>query len=286
MKKTRPADDMYLMKKAFPLSGRTHIMGILNVTPDSFSDGGVFFEPCKAVARAVEMVDQGADIIDIGGESSRPGSLRISGKEELERLMPVVKELRKSLKVPLSVDTYKSEVAERVLAEGVDYINDITALNGDERMAEVVSSFGAGVILMHMKGTPGTMQQDPSYDDVISEITAYLEDSIVKAEEAGIDPGKIFIDPGIGFGKKLGHNIQILRRLKEFEKLGKPLLVGTSRKSFIGEITGKNTGDRLFGTAASISAAIMNGADMVRVHDIEEMSDVVKITDSIIRKWN
>lgn len=256
-------------------------MGILNVTPDSFSDGGRYRDAAFAVEHALRMAEDGADIIDIGGESTRPGAERIDPGEEMRRVIPVIKALSKKLKVPVSIDTSKSDVARAAIAEGAAIVNDITALRGDSRMAGVIAENGASVILMHMKGDPGTMQDSPVYGDVMKEISAYLAESIYHAEMAGIDPDRIAIDPGIGFGKLTGHNLEILRRLAELKVLGKPILVGTSRKSFIGELTGRGPGKRAFGTAASVAVAIMNGADMIRVHDVGEMRDVAQMIDAI-----
>ena len=265
-----------------PVGERTRIMGVLNVTPDSFSDGGKYLDPVRAAEKAKRMAGEGADIIDIGGESSRPGSERVSAEEELSRVMPVIRELAGVIDVPLSIDTYKSGVARQALAEGVSWVNDITALNGDADMARQIAEFDAGVILMHMLGEPKTMQDAPLYGDVMEEIFSYLSGSVRLAQEAGIDPGKIIVDPGIGFGKTLEQNLVILRRLSRFKALGKPVLVGVSRKSFIGDLTGKGSGGRVFGTAASLTAAIMHGADVVRVHDVNEMRDVARVTDAII----
>lgn len=273
---------MRLKDKILPIGERTCIMGVLNVTPDSFSDGGKYFDPALAAEHAVRMAEEGADIIDIGGESSRPGAEGISAAEERERVMPVLKAVVGKLRIPVSVDTCKSEVAREALREGAAAINDITALRGDPRMAAVVAECGAGVVLMHMKGSPRNMQQDPAYKDVMGEIKACLSGSIDIAERAGIDPDKIIVDPGIGFGKTLEHNLEILRHLGELYDLGKPVLVGTSRKSFIGSVTGRDAGGRIFGTAASVAAAIMNGADMVRVHDVAAMKDVARVIDAIM----
>lgn len=256
-------------------------MGILNVTPDSFSDGAKYTEPGRAVERALEMEAEGADIIDIGGESSRPGAVPVTEKEEINRVMPVLKALKKKCSAVISIDTSKSEVARMALDEGAEIINDITALSGDKRMAQVIASRGGAVCLMHMKGTPRDMQADVFYADVIKEIQEYLALAIKKAEEAGIDPAKIIIDPGIGFGKKKEHNIEILKKLACFKALSRPIMIGTSRKSFIGEITGKDSGERVFGTAATVTAAILNGADIVRVHDVDEMRSAALIADAI-----
>lgn len=258
-------------------------MGILNVTPDSFSDGGLYYDSAKAVSRALEMATEGADIIDIGGESSRPGAKSISAQEEIDRVIPVVKALRKEVDVPLSVDTYKSQVAREALKEGASIINDITALRGDALMASTIAEFDAAVVLMHMKGTPRTMQDKPVYDDIVEEISAYLLDSIRLAERSGINREKVIIDPGIGFGKTVEHNLLILHELARFRLLGRPVLIGLSRKSFIGALTGKDTDERIFGTAATLTAAIMNGADIVRIHDISQMKDVIKVSDAILK---
>lgn len=264
-----------------PTALRTCVMGVLNVTPDSFSDGGRYLDPFMASEHAVRMVEEGADIIDIGAESSRPGAGRVSAQEELSRVLPVIKAVAGKVKVPISVDTWKSEVAKAALLEGAALVNDITALRGDPAMAGVVAEAGAGVVLMHMKGEPENMQVEPVYDDVVREVISYLSGSVYTAETAGIPPDMIAIDPGIGFGKTLEHNLEILRRLSELKALDKPILVGTSRKSFIGKITGRGVADRVFGTAASVAAAIMNGADIVRVHDVGEMVEVARMIDAI-----
>ena len=273
--------DLRLKGYVVPAGGHTCIMGVLNVTPDSFSDGGDYLDPVCAVERAVRMVEEGADIIDVGGESSRPGSRPVPADEEARRVIPIIKALREKVDVPLSIDTRKSEVARRALDEGVSVVNDITALRGDPAMAGTIAAFDAGVVLMHMKGDPRTMQEKPSYNDLMEEIFSYLEGSISIATEAGIDPEKIIIDPGIGFGKTLEHDLTILRDLKKLQRLDKPILVGTSRKSFIGSLTGKGARDRAFGTAASFSVAIMNGADIIRVHDVDQMRDVMCVASAI-----
>jgi len=260
---------------------RTLIMGIINVTPDSFSDGGAYMEPASALERAKRMVAEGADMIDVGGESSRPGSVRVPEEEELRRVIPVVRALAECVEVPISVDTSKSGVAEAALSEGAAYINDITSLRGDDRMAGVIAGHGAGVVLMHMKGDPATMQDGPFYEDVMGEILSYLGTSIEKAEEAGINPDKIIVDPGIGFGKELEHNLTVLRELSVLKCLGKPVLVGLSRKSIIGSLTGREVAERVYGSAAGAAAAVMNGADIIRVHDVGAMKDVVSVIDAI-----
>ncbi|MFH1836821.1 MAG: dihydropteroate synthase [Candidatus Omnitrophota bacterium] len=263
-------------------AGRVLIMGVLNVTPDSFSDGGKYLDPSKARDRALEMISEGADIIDIGGESSRPGSGRISAEEEERRVIPVVKALR-DLKVPLSVDTYKSIIARKAIEEGADIINDITALSGDKEMLGIAASYKIGVILMHMQGTPGQMQKSPEYKDVIGEVKTYLSEAIKKAESAGILPENIVIDPGIGFGKTVRHNLDILKNLDRFKDLGKTILVGVSRKSFLGAVTDRAVDERVFGTIAASVFAITKGAGILRVHDIPEMKDAVLVTNAIMK---
>lgn len=268
------------------LGHRTCIMGILNVTPDSFSDGGKFFNFQHAINRAKQMVEEGADIIDIGGESSRPNAAPVSAAEEIRRVVPVVEELVKHIDVPISVDTVKAEVARRALDAGAAIINDITALTGDPDMAKVVADYDVPVVLMHMKGTPGTMQNNPSYEDPVGEISAYLRDAITRAEAAGIAREKIIVDPGIGFGKALGHNYTILKHLKNFEALGVPILMGTSRKSFIRKTLEENgrevpMEEIELGTQATVSASILGGAHIVRVHDVKATATTVRITDNI-----
>ena len=257
---------------------RTLIMGILNVTPDSFSDGGLFINVNNAVEHAKQMVKDGADIIDIGGESSRPGSETISEEEELKRIMPVLQRLIEEVDIPLSIDTYKPKVAEKCLNLGVNLVNDITGLRNTE-MIEVAAKYNVPVVIMHMKGTPKNMQENPVYQDVIKEIKDFLSKRIFEARKAGIKD--VIIDPGIGFGKTTEHNLQILKRLGEFKDLKCPILVAPSRKSFIGNVTGLSVNERLEGTLAAISIAIMNGANMVRVHDVKECKRAVQIADAV-----
>jgi len=262
---------------------RTLIMGVLNVTPDSFSDGGLYADAGIAVNQAKEMVAQGADIIDIGGESSRPGSDPVPMDEELRRVLPVIKRLAQESDVPISIDTYKSTVAEHALKAGAHIVNDISGLNFDPNMAKVAADYGAPVILMHIQGTPKNMQISPKYHSLISEIISYLRNSIEHAETVGVSPEKIIIDPGIGFGKTMEHNLEIIRRLKEFRCLGKPILIGTSRKSFIGKILDLPVEERVEGTLATVVASIINGADILRVHDIKQVQRAVRMTDVIYR---
>ncbi len=253
-------------------------MGVLNVTPDSFSDGGDFFDAEKAVAHAKQMILDGADIIDIGGESSRPGSDPVSAEEELQRVLPVIKQLRAASDIFISIDTYKPEVARACLEAGVNMVNDISGLADDE-VAAVVAEYDVPVIIMHMRGMPKTMQEQPVYKNVVEEIKQFFSERIEKARAFGIK--EIILDPGIGFGKTLEHNLLILKNLSQFLEFGYPLLVGTSRKSFIGKITGQNVDNRIEGTIASGTAAILYGARIIRVHDIKELKAAAQVTDAI-----
>lgn len=264
------------------IGGRTRIMGVLNVTPDSFSDGGMYMETERAIERALEIESQGADIIDIGGESTRPGAKAISAEEELRRVILIIKVLSKRLKIPISIDTSKSKVAERALDCGAVIVNDVTGLKRDPKIAKVAQRNKAAVVLMHMKGSPRTMQENPQYKSLIYEIMESLRDSINIAKKAGIADDGIIVDPGIGFGKTLGHNLEILKRLREFKSLGYPIMVGPSRKSFIGKILSAETDQRVFGTAAAVAVAILNGANIIRVHDVEEMRQVARLTNRIL----
>jgi len=258
-------------------------MGVLNVTPDSFSDGGVFLDPGRAAEHAHRMVEEGADLIDVGGESTRPGAEAVSPQEELQRILPPLKRLLREFPVPISVDTYKAEVAAVVLAEGVDLINDISGLTFDPRLASVVAKAEAGLILMHIKGTPRTMQGHPVYEDLLGEILGHLRRGIEQAEAAGVHPEAIVVDPGIGFGKTVDHNLEILRSLPALQVLGKPILVGPSRKSFIGKLLNLPVEERLEGGAAAAAIAIWQGASMIRVHDVKAMVRVARLTDAIRR---
>ena len=261
-------------------------MGILNVTPDSFSDGGRYLDASRAIAYAHQMIDDGADIIDIGGESSRPGALPVSIDEELARVLPVIETLANETKALLSIDTHKPAVARSALQAGANIVNDITALSNAD-MATVVAEMDAGLILMHMKGVPRTMQRSPVYQDLIPEILAFLRQRVDKAEAEGVCTDRIMVDPGIGFGKTAEHNLEILRCLDAFQSLDKPILIGTSRKSFIGKILNlPNPDDRLEGTAATVVWAIAHGADVVRVHDVKAICQVAQMTDAIHRRAN
>jgi dihydropteroate synthase len=264
---------------------RTLIMGILNVTPDSFSDGGLFINEDSALEQAYKMIEDGVDIIDVGGESTRPSSDSVPIEIELNRVLPVIENLSKTTKICISIDTYKSVIAEKALENGANIVNDISALS-DPNMSSVVAKAGVPIVLMHKKGTPKDMQIAPHYDSLISEISEFLQERIQIAIESGISPDKIIIDPGIGFGKTIAHNLEILRNLREFKALGKPILIGTSRKSFIGKILHTDdVKDRIEGTSATVAIAIANGADIVRVHDVKEMVRVSRIADAIVRGY-
>ena len=273
-----------IKKMGLDLKARTYVMGVLNVTPDSFSDGGLFFDEDIAVNRCLELEKQGADIIDLGGESTRPAAGPVSIDEELKRVLPVIIRARSLLNIPISIDTYKSKVAQEALKAGASIVNDISALRFDPEMADVVAKHNAFVILMHIKGTPLTMQDDPKYGDVVKDIIAYLEESIAIAKSSGVSDDKIIIDPGIGFGKTPEHNLEILNRLDELKVLKKPIAIGTSRKSFIGKVLDLDVNDRLVGSLTSATVAICKGANIVRVHDVAESKQAAKMADSIIRR--
>jgi dihydropteroate synthase len=260
------------------LGRRTYVMGILNVTPDSFSDGGRWIDPARAVEHARQMVRDGADLVDVGGESTRPGAAGVPGDEEVRRVVPVIERLAKD-GVLVSIDTSKASVAEAAFEAGARILNDVSALRGDRRMGRVAARAGVAVILMHMKGTPRTMQKNPRYRDVVAEILRFFREKLRIALSLGIPRDRIALDPGIGFGKSPEHNVEILRRLDEFRRLGCALAIGTSRKSFIGHFLGRPPGERVIGTAATVAAAILRGADIVRVHDVREMVDVARMTD-------
>ncbi|HAL55522.1 MAG TPA: dihydropteroate synthase [Bacteroidetes bacterium] len=263
----------------YSLSTRTHIMGVLNVTPDSFSDGGSFNDVDRAMRRALQMIDEGADFIDVGGESTRPGSDPVPLEEEIRRVVPVIRQLSGMTAIPISIDTYKSKVAEAALAAGAVVVNDISGLTFDDEMKHVAARYHASVVIMHIKGTPKTMQENPEYVDVVAEVAAHLLQNAGKARDAGI--GQVLVDPGIGFGKTLEHNLELMRRLKELKQLGYPLLAGPSRKSFIGKLLDLPVDQRLEGTAAAVTACILNGANVVRVHDVKEMKRVAVVADAL-----
>ncbi len=265
----RPRFDLRLGESKLCLGPETKLMGVLNVTPDSFSDGGCFVTPALAERHALKMEAEGAHLIDIGGESSRPGSRPISTREEIRRIRPIFKRLSRKIKVPLSVDTYKYDVAAAALDEGAVLVNDIHALDADRRLAKLIARQKAGVVLMHMRGTPRTMQKNPSYKNVLKEVRDHLKRSVEKALEAGIDASRILVDPGFGFGKTPGQNAEILFNLQFFQRLKMPLLVGLSRKSFIGFFSGvSDPVDRLYGSISAAVAAIDRGAHILRVHDV------------------
>lgn len=268
----------------FNLSRRTHITGILNVTPDSFSNGGKFLEVSQAISQAEKMIEEGADIIDVGGESSRPGAEAVSIEDELARVIPVIEELASRTDKPISIDTYKAEVARRALDAGAAMVNDISGLRGNGEMVELVAQRQVPLVIMHMQGTPQNMQDNPQYDDVVGEIISFLRDRIGIALSAGVTKERILVDPGIGFGKTLQHNLEIMHRLSEFKSLGFPILLGTSRKSFIGSVLGLPVEERLEGTAATVAFGISQGADLVRVHDVKEAVRVARMTDAMLRR--
>ncbi len=256
-------------------------MGVLNVTPDSFSDGGKFFKRSDALAQAVRMAEDGADIVDVGGESTKPGAAAVTAREEMRRVIPVIKMLVKNVKLPVSIDTYKAEVAEAALSEGASVVNDISGFRFDGKIAKVTAKYKAGAVLMHILGTPRDMQSNPAYRNIVKEITAYLKESAGIALSAGVKKECIMLDPGIGFGKTTEHNLLLIKKLGEFRKLGYPVLMGPSRKSFIGKILNLPAGKRLEGTLAAVSACVLNGASVVRVHDVKETVRAVRIIDAI-----
>lgn len=257
-------------------------MGVLNVTPDSFSDGGRYMDAAAAVDHAAAMVEQGADILDVGGESTRPGSAGVAPEEQVRRVLPVIEGIRKRLPVVISIDTTSGRVAEAAVKSGANLINDISGGIADPELLPAAGRLGVPVVLMHMKGTPATMQENPTYSDVVAEVRAYLGGRVRAAVAAGVREDRILIDPGIGFGKTVAQNLELLRRMREFLDLGRPLLIGTSRKGFIGQITGEPVPDRrLFGTAATVAWSVANGAAVVRVHDVREMAQVVRTTLAI-----
>lgn len=263
----------------YDLVSRTHIMGILNVTPDSFSDGGKFYDINLAFEHGQKLAEDGADFIDIGGESTRPGSEPVSAIEEIHRVVPVIEALVKNVSVPISIDTYKSDVAEAALQAGAVIVNDISAMTLDPKMNSVVAKHRASVVLMHIKGAPKIMQENPTYEDVTKDVKKFLQERLLSAREMGIE--QIILDPGIGFGKKFEHNIQLFRELKSFASLGYPILVGPSRKSFLGAILNLPPSERLEGTAAAVTASILNGANIIRVHDVKEMKRVAMVSDAL-----
>jgi len=260
---------------------RPHVMGIVNVTPDSFSDGGLYTSTEKAVEHALQLVAQGADILDIGGESTRPGATPVSLEQELERVIPVIEQLSKTAGVPLSIDTYKPEVMRVAIQAGVDIVNDIRALQEPSAL-EIVAQSQVGVCLMHMQGNPQTMQLDPQYTDVVAEVTAFLQDRLTAATKAGIAAERIVLDPGFGFGKRTAHNLALLQELKQLAVLGCPLLVGLSRKSVLGKLVGGDVDERLHAGLAASVISVMKGANIVRVHDVKATVDALKVVTAVM----
>ncbi len=282
MQNAQPLYDWQCRDRTLTLGGRTLVMGILNVTPDSFSDGGHYFDANAAVARALEMVDQGADIIDIGGESSRPGATPVSIAEELSRTLPIIEKIRAQSDVPISIDTIKSEVAFHALEVGAHIINDISAFEGDEKMAGIAAEANAGVVLMHRKGSPRTMQKNPVYENVVKEVQAYLGERVDFAMAHGVAREHLVVDPGIGFGKTTEHNLALLHDLPSFAAGGFPLLVGASRKRFIGELTGRAEPEERKAGSLSVAAwAIMHGVHILRVHDVIDTCDTCRLLNRL-----
>jgi dihydropteroate synthase len=276
---------MEMRGRSFNWGERTYLMGVLNVTPDSFSDGGEFYAPAAALAQAQRLVEAGADVLDIGGQSTRPGAQQVSVEEELHRVLSVVQVVRSHLSVPISVDTTRAVVAQRAVEAGADMVNDISGGTFDPDMLSTVAQLGVPIVLMHMRGTPETMQQLTDYQDLMGDIYEFLEGQIAAAERAGISRSRLIIDPGIGFAKTLEQNLEILRQLPTFRSLGVPILVGVSRKSFIGRLVNQpDPKGRVWGTAAACCSAIAGAADILRVHDVLEMRDVCRVADAIWRK--
>jgi len=280
----RPTSILSVAGRRFRLGPRTWIMGVINITPDSFSDGGLYLDEGRAAARGLEMAADGADIIDIGGESTRPGSEPVDIGEEKRRILPVLRRLRRQTDVLISVDTTKAAVAEAAFAEGADILNDTSALRFDPAIAAAARAAGAAVILMHMQGTPRTMQLDPRYDDVVGEVRAFLEERLAAAETAGIGRDRLAVDPGIGFGKTVDHNLTLLDGLEALTGLGRPVCVGVSRKAFIGKILDLPVEERLEGTIAAAVLAAARGAHILRVHDVRAVKRAAAIADAILAR--
>jgi len=281
-----PSNELFVLQWShhrLTLGRRTHVMGVLNVTPDSFSDGGRFFSWERAVEQGFRMAGEGADILDVGGESTRPYAKEVSEQEELDRVIPVIESLRGELNLPISIDTLKAGVAREALRAGASMVNDVSALRFDSELAHVASEAGVPMVLMHMKGTPRNMQDRPAYEDLLSEIISFLKDAAERAIRAGVREDLIILDPGIGFGKTFDHNLLILRELGKFSSLGRPLLVGPSRKAFLGRILNKDAPERDTGTMAAVAAAASGGAHIVRVHNVGMAVETVKVIDAIKR---
>lgn len=270
-------------ERSYDLSVKPLIMGVLNLTPDSFSDGSSYGSIQEAVDAAEKMVADGADILDIGGESTRPGAEPVSAAEEIDRVIPVIEKLAGRLNVPISIDTWKAEVAEAALKAGAEIVNDISAMTMDPEMSATVAGADAAVILMHSRGKPTDMQKNTDYTDIVAEVVTFLEARLKAAAAAGIAAERIVVDPGIGFGKSVAGNMEIIRRLREFQILNRPVLIGTSRKSFIGAALNREVSDRIFGTAASVAVGMMNGASIFRVHDVMAMRDCVDMVRAIMK---
>ena len=270
-------------EKKMDLTRKVAVMGVLNLTPDSFYNGGKYTTQARALRKVEEMVKEGADLIDVGGESTRPGAKEVGIEEEIRRVIPVISKIRELFEIPVSIDTYRAKVAKEALEAGVDMVNDISGLRFDPGLKEVVARFGAAVVLMHIKGTPRDMQSNPRYESLMGEIISYLSDSIRLAQKAGIDLEKIIVDPGIGFGKTPEHNLQILNHLGELRSLGRPILIGVSRKSFIGAILKLPLEERLEGSLAAASLALMQGARIIRTHDVKATRRAVDLTQAIIQ---
>eukprot|EP01022_Parablepharisma_sp_SALTPOND_P002777 TRINITY_DN11123_c0_g6_i1.p2 TRINITY_DN11123_c0_g6~~TRINITY_DN11123_c0_g6_i1.p2 ORF type:complete len:290 (+),score=126.93 TRINITY_DN11123_c0_g6_i1:49-918(+) len=281
--RTRPARHIPLPAGGLELGPRTLIMGVVNVTPDSFSDGGLFYDEANAIEQGLALAEEGADILDVGGESTRPGSEPISAGEEMERVLPVIEALACHCPAVVSIDTYKAEVAQAALETGAQIINDVTALRGDKRMAGLAAASGAGLILMHMQGEPRTMQLEPAYDDVVAEVGEFLAAQARLAQEAGVEPARIVVDPGIGFGKTLEHNLELIRNLPALAALGYPVLLGASRKTFIGVLTDRSEPrERLWGSVGAHVLGAALGADMVRVHDVAPLKEALTVCDAVM----
>jgi dihydropteroate synthase len=267
--------------KTLVFGERFYVMGVLNVTPDSFSDGGEYLAVDDAIERGLAMVEAGASIVDVGGESTRPGAEPVGADQELDRVVPVIEALAERSEALISVDTSKARVAAAAVGAGAHIINDISGLGFDPDMAPVVAETGAGLMLMHIRGTPRTMQRDIDYEDVVDDIHRYFVERMELADGAGVDMAQIALDPGIGFGKTVAHNFRLIRELHRFFDLGRPLLLGTSRKSFIGKVLDKPAAERVWGTAATIACGLYAGADIVRVHDVAAMADVTRTAEAI-----
>lgn len=276
---------LVIRDKCFVWGKQTYLMGVLNITPDSFSDGGDYYQVEAAFDHAQELVKAGADILDVGGQSTRPGAKAISPEAELERVIPIIQAIRQAFNIPISVDTTRAAIAQQAIQAGADLINDISGGTFDPQMLSTVAELEVPIVLMHIRGTPETMQQLTDYEDLIGEIKSVLKERIRAAEQAGIARSRIIIDPGIGFGKTYEQNLELLRQLHQFSSFGVPLLVGTSRKSFIGKILNQSDPkQRVLGTASTCCAAIAQGADILRVHDLPQMRDVSRVADAIWRK--